>query len=53
MIEDLDIEDGDEEGDRLYLQGVAMMMEEWDSEADEAAYCDSTIITGNCSTPSE
>ncbi len=38
MIEDLDIEDGDEEGDRLYLEGVAMMMEEWESEADEVAY---------------
>jgi hypothetical protein len=38
MIEDLDIEDGDEKGDRLYLEGVAMMMEEWNSEADEVAY---------------
>jgi hypothetical protein len=38
MIEDLDIEDGDEEGDRLYLEGVASLMEEWESEADEVAY---------------
>jgi hypothetical protein len=36
MIEDLDIEYGDEEGDRLYLEGV--MMEEWESVSDELAY---------------
>jgi hypothetical protein len=38
MIEDLDIEDGDEDVDRLYLEGVESLMEEWESEADQLAY---------------